>query len=470
MIDHIQATGRDVPRVQPTRVERIVSGMQCVDTSGNPRIPVLMEMVGAISREHAPQGVMREFFRGMSRLEGPHSFISISTNDLPLGQYKITRMIRVEPDRELEFTDPWANWERLPTHEGGFLGEIIRSAYPELIHHLDVSDDPVLGDALVNYRSMMAVPLFIGGEPINWAFLLREEPEGFSIEDLEDTILQANLLGSAARNTMITQELREAYGRINNEVRRIADIQRSLLPERMPNISGVKIAASYETFDQAGGDYYDFIPLRRTGNGRADGHPDEPWALFVADASGHGPAAAVVMAMLHAILHAYPNIDAGPGSVMQYANQHLCEKRIESSFVTAFLGIYDPKTRCMTYSRAGHNPPLVKAPGSGNPVRRIDDPGGIPLGVLDDFQYEESCIELNAGESLVLFTDGISEASSPDGEMFGVEGLERALTECTGDPDCVVDSVMTALREYEGGVRPSDDQTLVVMQVCDDQR
>jgi len=468
MIDQVQATEPTTQRSPIGRAERIVGGMQCVDTSGNPRIPILMEMVGAISRAKDPQEVLREFSNGLSRLQAIEGYVSLSTRDLPPGHYRITRLIRdVAPERIAD-VDPWHDRDAIPVHKGGFFGEIIRQAYPEIIHHLNVRDDPVVGDRLAEFGSMMAVPLFDNGEPLNWSIALRRDPEAFTVEELEDVILRNNLVGSTIRNVLARQEIARTHETIRQEVQRIADIQRSLLPERMPDISGVKMAASYETFDQAGGDYYDFIPLRRTGNDRADGHPDEPWALFVADASGHGPAAAVVMAMLHAILHAYPNINAGPGSVMQYANQHLCEKRIESSFVTAFLGIYDPKTRRMTYARAGHNPPLVKAPGSGNPVQRIDHPGGIPLGVLDDFTYEESCIDLNPGESLVLFTDGISEASSPDGEMFGVEGLVDALTACTGDPDCVVDSVMNALREYEGGIRPSDDQTLVVMQVCDD--
>ncbi|MHC4415177.1 MAG: PP2C family protein-serine/threonine phosphatase [Planctomycetota bacterium] len=436
--------------------------MRCVDTSGSHRIPVLMEMVGALSRAVEPQEVLRVFSQRSEELYGPRGYVSISTRGLAPGQYKITRLLRLDGTDELATADPWLQWNDLAVNTGGFFGEIIKSAYPELIHHLGLRDDPVVGNALAEYGSLMAIPLFDDGEPVNWAVFLRKEPEGFTVEDLEQSILRSNLVGTAVKNALITRELRGAHARIRAEVEHIAAIQRALLPQPIPEIPGLTIAASYETFDQAGGDYYDFRPLRYAADG-ATADPQGPWGMLIGDASGHGPAAAVVMAMLHAILHAYPRQPEGPAEVLEHANQHLAAKRIENSFVTAFLGVYEPAARRLTYARAGHNPPLLKNPGAGGSVCRLDAVGGVPLGVIDDTRYEETTVELEPGQTLVLYTDGITEARGPDGTMFGMSGVERALTACTGEPACVVESITEPLHRHTGGIRPGDDQTIVAI-------
>jgi len=441
------------------------AGMACVDTSGNPRIPVLMQMVGAISRASDPKQVLREFASGLRKLQTVEAYISLSTRDLPPGQYRITRML-LDPDADsIDDVDPWSGRDAMTVHSGGLLGAIIRQAYPEIIHHLHLEHDPVVGDALADFHSLMAVPLFDNGEPLNWSISLRRDPEGFTVEELEDAILRNNLVGSTVRNVLARKEIHRAHDEIRREVQRIAAIQRALLPERVPDIAGLALAASYETFDTAGGDYYDFLPLRTTADGQPD--PDGPWCLLIADASGHGPAAAVMMAMLHAILHAYPDIPDGPAEVLHHTNVHLCAKRIEGTFVTAFLAIYHPTTRELTYARAGHNPPLVKNPGSGGAVRRLDNVGGLPLGILPETEYEQSAVTLEPGQSLVLYTDGVTEAMNPHGTMFGIAGIEDALVLCTGQPDCVVESLADALKEHEANVQPSDDQTFVIARVND---
>ena len=187
--------------------------------------------------------------------------------------------------------------------------------------------------------------------------------------------------------------------------------------------------------------------------------------MLIADASGHGPAAAVLTAMLNTLVYAYPRRGAGPGDVFAFANRHLYSKRLEGTFVTAFLGVYDPRDHKLYYARAGHNPPLVKNAGSGGAVTRLDSVGGIPLGIADEVKYEDSVVQLRPGQTIVMYTDGITEAMNPQREMFGVEGIERALQICSGEPACVVNSINTALRDHENGVRPNDDQTIVALKI-----
>jgi sigma-B regulation protein RsbU (phosphoserine phosphatase) len=439
--------------------------MACVDTSGNPRIPALMKMVGAISRARDPHEVLFAFASGIRELYGPMGIASLSTRGLPPGQYRLTRLMVEADPRQFASVNSWSHADELPAHSGGLLGDIIRSAYPEIIHNVDLRNDPVIGATMGRHRSLMAIPLFDDGEPVNWSFVFREDPEGFTVDELEEWILRSNLVGGTVRTTMMARQLQSAHSAIQDEVERIASIQRALLPSEMPEITGVRLAASYATFDQAGGDYYDFLPLHARPCGTPD--PDGRWGILIADASGHGPSAAVVMAMLQSLMHAYPQLPDGPAEVLEHANRHLCAKRIEGSFVTALLAVYDPTTCRMTYARAGHNPPLHmwNDGGEGWHIDHLDKVGSLPLGVIDTVDYEETTLQLRHGQTVVFYTDGITEARNTDGTMFGVAGIERSLTECTGEPDCVIGHVTGALKVHESGVRPDDDQTLVVMRI-----
>ncbi len=435
--------------------------MRRIDTSGNPRIPVLMGMVGALSEAEGPQDVLKAF-SNREELYGPRGYASVSIRGLPPGKYRVTPILDLAGRYDLVSADPLLNGNVLPVHSGGFFGEVIRWTTPQLVHHLEVPDDPVVGAALAPYRSLMVIPIFDKGEPVNWILFMRKDPEGFTVDDLEQAILRVNLVGTAVKSAIIARDLREAHARIREEVEHIAAIQRALLPQPIPSIPGLSIAASYKTFDQAGGDYYDFRPLAiNPRTGRAD--PNGPWGVLIGDASGHGPAAAVVMAMLHAILHAYPHEARGPAEMLVHANEHLSSKRIESSFVTAFLGVYDPMTRTLTYARAGHDPPLVRLAGRNGDVRKLDAVGGVPLGVLHPVTYEEATVELSPGQTLLLYTDGITEARSPDGAMFGLERVEGGLASCDGEPSAVVRSITGLLARHAAGVRPGDDQTIVAI-------
>jgi sigma-B regulation protein RsbU (phosphoserine phosphatase) len=401
-------------------------------------------------------------FSSREELYGPRGYVSVSTRGLPPGHFRLTDVIDLAGSYDLALADPLLNEEDLPVHRGGFFGRIIGTTFPELFHHVDVRDDPVIGNALAGYGSLMSIPLLDDGEPVNWTVFLRESPEGFTVDDLEQAILRVNLVGTAVKNALIARDLQRAHARIRAEVEHIAAIQRALLPQPIPDIPGLSIAASYQTFDQAGGDYYDFRPLRASADGSAV-DPNGPWGVLIGDASGHGPAAAVVMAMLHAILHAYPHPPQGPAEMLEHANEHLASKRIENSFVTAFLAVYDPSTRRLTYARAGHDPPLFRSAGAGASIRRLDDVGGVPLGVIAPARYEEATIQLQPGQTLLLYTDGVTDARGPDGSMFGVGGIERALADCAGEPSRVVASIADPLTRHEGGIRPGDDQTIVAI-------
>ncbi len=436
---------------------------QFANLTSNTRLPRLLGLFDRISRINDPRQIQVVFVDTMRELYGSKGFMSVRTDGCDPGEYRIDRLLAADSGPQ-PLPDDFREGDKPRCFRGGFIGDVIADGLPKLIRRLYVPDDVVLGNQLARYRSLIAAPLFLHGQTNDWVFIFDTQSDFFNETNLEDLLLRANLIGVMAQNLSVTQQLRDANARIHAEMDRIARIQRALLPDSLPTVPGLLMASSYQTYDRAGGDMYDIAPLvHEQSSGSFD--PNGRWALLIADVSGHGPSAAVVMAMVHAILHAYPHEPRGPAEVLTHLNHHLYAKRIEATFVTAFLAFYNPQDRSFSYARAGHNPPLIKPKGYGKTLRPLDAVGHLPLGIMDAVEYDEAKLTLAPGETLVLYTDGIIEAEGPNGAMFGIRGLEHALTNCAGDPDCVIASVNTVLREHEAGMQQKDDQTMLAIQV-----
>lgn len=424
------------------------------DNSKFPRLIELNDLFRIGSTIDRPSLMLRHFGAWFARSRPTDLFLSVARRDLPAGRYKVTRVLtrldRQNPE-SIEAPNPWRDWDSLPVYEGGLIGEVIAREEPQLLYQLDAGDDPHFGSLLAPMRTLMALPQYHEGRALNWAFSFytNEEP---GVEDLAAALMDTSLLGMATRNLVSKRQAERLNRELDAQFEQIANIQRSLLPQKIPEIPGLAIATSYLTSDRAGGDYYDFFPF-----------PDGTWGILIADVSGHGPAAATVMAMLRAILHCYGSGDSSPASVMRFVNEKLVSCNLDGNFVTAFFAVYDPATHRLTWSRCGHPPPLLKRSGGGD-IDRLDTAGDPPLGVLETIEPEQDSITLGEGETLVLYTDGITEAFNEHGKMFGEAGLIGAIEHCTGEPDCVVDTVHGALYRHTGVMERDDDQTLVVLQ------
>jgi len=276
---------------------------------------------------------------------------------------------------------------------------------------------------------------------------------------------------SAARRQ--EQELRDANARLAHshavaaaahraleaELDAVGRIQRSLLPQRLPVIPTLALAADYRTSSRAGGDYYDLFDL---GGGR--------WGIFVADVSGHGTPAAVIMAVTHALAHAYSGPPDPPGQLLSHLNKALwerytpCGDETGGLFVTAFYGVYDQHTRTLNHARAGHPMPRLARDGC---VCDLGGEGGLPLGIVEDTAaaaaYPQTTTQLRPADMFLFYTDGITEARSADGAFFNEERLDRILAgvETLAPPAAVVAAVVTGLTSFSPLPRPADDQTLL---------
>ena len=220
------------------------SSPRFLDITCNPRIPVLMETMAAITRATDPGQVVDDFIAAMRRVYGPRGYVLLTTRGLGPGQYRITSVLSREGVQRVPAGTDRFDGQGRPVSSGGFLGRVIRTPQPKLAHHLSIRGDPVLGEELAGYGSMIAVPLFEGGKLLDWALLFEKDPEGFTVEDLEQLILHGNLLAATVSNVRAAQRLHQANAFIHAEVDQIAAIQRTLLPEAMPQVPGLSLAAS----------------------------------------------------------------------------------------------------------------------------------------------------------------------------------------------------------------------------------
>jgi phosphoserine phosphatase RsbU/P len=438
--------GPFVPTIWPVRI---------VDLESNPRILILEGLLRELSVAQQPYEVLYAFARRYWQLQPIDFLLSLSVKGLPPGGYRITRKIDVQRvlrgDLPPQHTAlPLAD---LPVHSSGLIGEMIAGGRPRLIYDLRLEDDPVLGGLVRDMRSAVFLPLFEDGEPRYWSIQFRRSPEGFTLHDLEQAAIISNLVGGTNTRLLLVQQVSTLNKALQQQFEEVAKVQRSLLPRRIPDVPGLQIATSYLTSDQAGGDYYDFFRFE-----------DGTWGFLIADVSGHGAAAATIMAMFHGILHAYTGGGPGrsPDMVLRYANKKLYEAGLEGNFVTAFFAVYNPERGTLTYARGGHNPPLLKDGESGR-VEHLEGEGAPPLGLFEPYEISSTQVKLKPGDTVILYTDGITEAFNASREMFGPQRLDAALTKCNGSPDCVVDSVHTALYQHTGTMTRADDQTLVAV-------
>jgi sigma-B regulation protein RsbU (phosphoserine phosphatase) len=414
------------------------------------RLDLIVETMKEMSRQTDPQEMSRAYGKRMQSLRPTDRMVSISRRGLKYPWYRVTRCSLWK-----ENINPWKELDRLPLLQGGLFAELLYGDEPRLFDDVRLADGDPAAEYVADMPSMLAIPMYDQGVALNMILLMRREPSAFSHEQFPEIVWLSNLFGRATHNLVLSEKLKAAYQSVDYEMKVVADIQRSLLPRKMPDIPTMSLAAYYHTSHRAGGDYYDFFPL-----------PDGKWGLLIADVSGHGTPAAVLMAITHSLAHSYPGTPTPPGAMLEHVNHHLTARYTVSSdtFVTAFYGIYDPAERTLTYASAGHNPPRLKCCVDGT-LALLDGANGLPLGIVPAEKYPEQTHRLVPGDQLVLYTDGITEAHNEQGEMFGLARLDKVLENCAIGASDLLESVLAALKEFTGSHPIHDDRTLLVAKI-----
>jgi sigma-B regulation protein RsbU (phosphoserine phosphatase) len=244
---------------------------------------------------------------------------------------------------------------------------------------------------------------------------------------------------------------REVAGRELQEqdLERAREIQQALLPKEIAQVPGFEVVAAWEPARLVGGDYYDVIRLSGTKLG-----------ICIADVVGKGVSAALLMANVQATVRAYASEQAAPSWLCRRVNEVLCNNLADDKFVTLFYGILDAEDRTLRYTTAGHLPPLLVCRDG---THETLCEGGAVLGVFPDWQYQEGLIELSPGDRICLFTDGITEATSANGEEFGEMGvLQVAIRESASSADELRDRLLSEVKQFCHS-QFHDDATLLLI-------
>jgi sigma-B regulation protein RsbU (phosphoserine phosphatase) len=253
----------------------------------------------------------------------------------------------------------------------------------------------------------------------------------------------------------LTRELRRSRDRLDKELAGAAQMQRQLLPPQLPSHHAISFGSYYQTSRHAGGDYYDVLPLYGDRIG-----------ILVADVSGHGAPAAIVMAMIRAVVHSYPGVPDDPPKLLRYINSHFDFLWETPMYATAVYAVIDPSTRTMKMSSAGHPAPL-KTSSSGS-VESVPLENAMCL--LWHEMHDVPCIEipLQKDDRFLFFTDGITDRQSTDGTMFDLERLSAALAKHRErTPPEIATAIVAELDAFSAGQEPDDDQTLLVAAIDD---
>ena len=296
-------------------------------------------------------------------------------------------------------------------------------------------------DALLQHRPALAY------EMVRVLSLRLRESDNATIADLHEKnreLTQAYADLQAAQAQIIEKE------KLEQELRTAHRIQQSILPSELPRLPGYDFGALIMPARSVGGDLYDFIPL---GKGRI--------GIAVGDVSDKGVPAAIFMALTRSLLRAEVTRGASPRRTLERVNQLLLDMNDEGMFVTLLYGILDAQQGTFAYARAGHELPLLL--GSDGSARLAERGQGAPLGLFDNVALDEQVVSVPRGSTFLLYTDGATDITGPEGELFGLERLQvlaqAALSGRTAQLFC--DEIWHGLTVYQGSSSQDDDVALV---------
>jgi sigma-B regulation protein RsbU (phosphoserine phosphatase) len=302
-------------------------------------------------------------------------------------------------------------------------------------------------------KSVLALPLRgMDGKPMG-ALQVLNKPSGFTAEDVE----LLGLCATYSSSTLEAQRLRreaEVAQLLLQEMELARDVQQHLLPHGQPPIPGLEYAGYCRSAELVGGDYYDFLPM-----------PDGGLVFTLGDVSGKGIAAAVMMASIQATLRA--QVVRAPDSIAALIgelNRAAYSFSTPEKYSTLFCGSIDVRTRELTYVNAGQVCPMLLRFCDGR-VERLAG-GGLPVGLLDGSEYEQGEVQLQPGDTVLCFSDGISEAINAKREMWNESEVEKIVRTCGNlTAQQMIDVLMEATDRFIGKAKQSDDMTAVAIRV-----
>jgi len=284
-------------------------------------------------------------------------------------------------------------------------------------------------------------------------------PETQHVREVRDLITLAGflvvgfLVGKIAKQrNRLVEEVRRQRDEYEHDLTLASQVQRRVLP-KPPVCASLELGAAMQTATLLGGDYYDFFQIS-----------EDVVDVVIADVSGHGAAASLLMPSLAVALRLRAHELSGPAEIIKDLDQVLQQVTNSATFVTMFYARFDQASRTLHYSNGGHNPPLLIRPGNGQ-AQQLEE-GGPILGILRNAEYKNAVVQLEQGDVLTLFTDGVTEQENEAGEEFSVSRLEEVVRKKEIEPAAaMVASITEAVAVFAGQKAQADDLTVVVVKV-----
>jgi len=335
--------------------------------------------------------------------------------------------------------------------------EIARRASPDLIL-LDImmpemdgfevcralKSDPATRDAIVVFLSAL-------GEVTDKVTGLELGASDYITKPIQPAEVVARVANHVARQ-QLEREVRNSRDRLQRELASAGAMQRDILPATLPCGNGATFSAYYRTSLYAGGDYYDVLRL-----------PDGQFGVIVADVSGHGAPAAIVMAMLRAAVHAFPGFACDPAEMVRYLNRHFEFLWESPMFATALCALVDPVDRGVTIACAGHPPPLLLR---GGRVDAFPVQATLPILMMDLPSVPEVRQQMQPGDRVLFYTDGVTERHDPGDDMYDFPRLMEVFGRTSAlPPDEQIAAIVADLDAFGREREPDDDQTLLLMAI-----
>ena len=301
-----------------------------------------------------------------------------------------------------------------------------------------------------SFRNALSVPMTVKSSMIGVLTVYnKKEDKAFTIDDQRLLAIIATQSAQVIENARLYEKEKELVY-IQEELRLAAQIQSELLPTSFPQIPGYQLSGKSIAAQSVGGDYFDFIRMN-----------ENKIAVCLGDVSGKGLPAAMLMANLQATLRGQTLLANSPNQCIERSNTLLLQSTSDEKYATLFYGILDTSSRQFSYTNAGHNPPMIIS--KDGSIRRLRT-GGIMIAMVDNFPFEEETLTLLPGDTLIIYSDGITEAMNNKEEEFGEERLEALLKKIVQrPPEEMIASVVDAVNAHAGDMPQMDDMTLVVI-------
>lgn len=308
-------------------------------------------------------------------------------------------------------------------------------------------------ESIANFtiRSMMCVPLLgLDGEPLGIINIDTQNPvKQFQKDDLDLLMAVAGQAALSYENARLVVSYTEKQKQ-DNEMQIAAGVQRALLPEHLPQVPGYEFSATYESAQAVGGDYYDCLLL-----------PGDRVALAFGDVAGKGVPASLVMSRLSSVVQCTMEFVEEVGEAGARINEHMCANAVEGRFVTFTLAIIDLKSHEMSLIIAGHMSPMIRRT-DGTTEEFPEEMIGLPLGVVAGMTYEVRRRTLQPGETVVIYTDGVSEAMNPASDLYGTDRLREMIGKNSAEPAKLGQVILADVKRHANGRPQNDDITLMV--------